>query len=43
MKNQLIEPVLEYVDVARTPRIVDEARMGRIPQINKNKRSAQEP
>ncbi len=38
MKNQLIEPVLEYVDAARTPRIVDEARMGRIPQIQERQR-----
>ena len=38
MKNQLIEPVLEYVDVARTPRIVDEARMGRIPQMQERQR-----
>ena len=32
-KNGIIEPVLEYVDAARTPRIVDEARMGRMPQM----------
>lgn len=32
-KNSLIEPVLDYVDDVRTPRIVDEARMGRIPQM----------
>jgi hypothetical protein len=38
MKNQLIEPVLEYVDAARTPRIVDEARMGRIPQMQERQR-----
>jgi hypothetical protein len=38
MKNQLIEPVLEYVDVARTPRIVDEARLGRIPQMQERQR-----
>ena len=38
MKNQLIEPVLEYVDVARTPRVVDEARMGRIPQMQERQR-----
>ena len=37
-KNQLIEPVLEYVDQARTPRIVDEARMGRIPQMQERQR-----
>ena len=38
MKNQLIEPVLAYVDAARTPRIVDEARMGRIPQMRERQR-----
>ena len=38
MKNQLIEPVLEYVDAARTPRIVDEARMGRIPKMQERQR-----
>ena len=38
MKNQLIEPVLEYVNAARTPRIVDEARMGRIPQMQERQR-----
>ena len=38
MKNQLIEPVLEYVDAARTPRIVDEARMGRFPQMQERQR-----
>ncbi len=38
MKNQLIEPVLAYVDAARTPRIVDEARMGRIPQMQERQR-----
>ena len=38
MKNQLIEPVLAYVDAARTPRIVDEARMGRIPQMPERQR-----
>lgn len=32
-KNSLVEPVLDYVDDVRTPRIVDEARMGRIPQM----------
>lgn len=32
-KNSLIEPVLDYVDDVRTPRIVDEARMGRVPQM----------
>ncbi|SHK68077.1 BREX-1 system adenine-specific DNA-methyltransferase PglX [Xylanibacter ruminicola] len=38
MKNQLIEPVLAYVDAARTPRIVDEARMGRVPQMQERQR-----
>ncbi len=37
-KNGLIEPVLAYVDEARTPRIVDEARMGRMPQMPENQR-----
>ena len=37
-KNGLIEPVLAYVDEARTPRIVDEARMGRIPQMQERQR-----
>ena len=37
-KNGLIEPVLAYVDAARTPRIVDEARMGRIPQMQERQR-----
>ena len=37
-KNQLIEPVLDYVDRARTPRIVDEARMGRMPQMQERQR-----
>ena len=37
-KNGIIEPVLEYVDAARTPRIVDEARMGRIPQMQEAQR-----
>ena len=37
-KNALIEPVLAYVDAARTPRIVDEARMGRIPQMQERQR-----
>lgn len=37
-KNRLIEPVLAYVDAARTPRIVDEARMGRIPQMQERQR-----
>ena len=37
-KNGLIEPVLAYVDAARTPRIVDEARVGRIPQMQERQR-----
>ena len=37
-KNSLIEPMLEYVDEARTPRIVDEARMGRMPQMQERQR-----
>ena len=37
-KNGLIEPVLAYVDEARTPRIVDEARMGRMPQMQERQR-----
>ena len=37
-KNGLIEPVLEYVDQARTPRIVDEARMSRMPQMQERQR-----
>ena len=37
-KNNLIEPVLAYVDEARTPRIVDEARMGRMPQMPEQQR-----
>ncbi|MBE6254617.1 MAG: BREX-1 system adenine-specific DNA-methyltransferase PglX [Prevotella sp.] len=38
-KNGIIEPVLEYVDAARTPRIVDEARMGRLPQMQETQRT----
>ncbi len=38
MKNGLIEPVLAYVGAARTPRIVDEARMGRMPQMQERQR-----
>ena len=37
-KNGLIEPVLSFVDEARTPRIVDEARMGRMPQMSDDSR-----
>ena len=32
-KNGLCEPVMEYADAARTPRIVNEARMGNLPQM----------
>ncbi len=38
-KNQLCEPVLDYADAARTPRIVDEARMGRMPQMGDDDRA----
>lgn len=33
-KNDLCAPVLDYADAARTPFIVDEARQGRIPDMN---------
>ena len=33
-KNGLVEPVLDFVDVARTPYIVDAARMGHHPQMS---------
>ena len=33
-KNGLAEPVLDFVDVARTPHIVDAARMGHYPQMS---------
>ena len=33
-KNGLAEPVLDFVDVARTPQIVDAARMGHHPQMS---------
>ena len=33
-KNDLCAPVLDYTDAARTPFIVDEARQGRIPDMN---------
>ncbi len=33
-KNGIIEPQLTFVDVARTPRIVDAARMGQHPQMS---------
>ena len=37
-KNGLCEPVLIYTNEARTPRIVDEARMGRMPQMPESTR-----
>ena len=37
-KNGLCEPVLVYSDASRTPRIVDEARVGNIPQMQENSR-----
>ena len=38
-KNDLCAPVLDYTDAARTPFIVDEARLGRIPEMNDEMRS----
>ena len=38
-KNDLCSPVLDYTDAARTPFIVDEARQGRIPEMNNEMRS----
>ena len=38
-KNDLCAPVLDYMDAARTPFIVDEARQGRIPEMNNEMRS----
>ena len=38
-KNDLCAPVLDYTDAARTPFIVDEARQGRIPEMNNEIRS----
>ena len=38
-KNDLCAPVLDYTDAARTPFIVDEARQGRIPEMNDDMRS----
>ena len=38
-KNDLCAPVLDYTDVARTPFIVDEARQGRLPEMNNEMRS----
>lgn len=37
-KNNLCDAVLQYVDSARTPRIVDEARTGRIPPMSDEQR-----
>ncbi len=37
-KNAFCEPVLVYTNEARTPRIVDEARMGRLPQMKEDAR-----
>jgi hypothetical protein len=37
-KNNLAEPILNFADEARTPRIVDEARGGRIPQMIEEER-----
>ena len=37
-KNGLSEPVLDFVDAANTPRIVDQARSGQIPQMNEEDR-----
>ena len=38
-KNGLADPVMEYADSARTPRIVDEARQGTFPQMTEQMRS----
>lgn len=37
-KNGLSEPILDFVDAANTPRIVDQARSGQIPQMNEEDR-----
>lgn len=37
-KNGLCTPVLEYADAARTPRIVDDARQGHMPQMKEDVR-----
>ena len=37
-KNGLCAPILEYADAARTPRIVDDARQGHLPQMKENVR-----
>ena len=38
-KNGLCEPVLVYTNSARTPRVVDEARMNRMPQMPEETRT----
>lgn len=38
-KNHLCEPVMEYADEVRTPRIVDEARTGRYPRMSEEQRA----
>lgn len=38
-KNGLADPVMEYADSARTPRIVDQARQGAFPQMTEQMRS----
>jgi hypothetical protein len=37
-KNGLAEPILDFADVARTPRIVDSARSGSIPNMREEQR-----
>lgn len=37
-KNGLCAPVMEYADAARTPRIVDDARQGHLPQMKEDVR-----
>lgn len=37
-KNGLCAPVMEYADAARTPRIVDAARQGHLPQMKEDVR-----
>ena len=38
-KNGLCEPVIEFVDEVRTPRIVDDARRGRLPRMPEAERT----
>lgn len=38
-RNGLADPVMEYADSARTPRIVDQARQGAFPQMTEQMRS----